>query len=86
MFFCSEDAKVTKPPGKRLTLQEITYDFFLQKYGVRQIAEVHMASLVATINRYKQNNKRVKMFGQLLGKFDPFPEDGVNFFTAMMSR
>ncbi|GMH37222.1 hypothetical protein BSKO_05095 [Bryopsis sp. KO-2023] len=81
-----EDSKVVNPPGNRLSLEEVTYDFFLAKFGVRHIAEIHIAALISAVEKYKENNRRVRMFSQLLGHTDPFPPGGVDFFMAMISR
>ena len=56
----------------RQNLEEFVYDFFLFNFGVREVAEVHLAAFCAAVVRLKDSNKKIKLFGRLLGIFDAF--------------
>jgi hypothetical protein len=80
------DALRKAKPQPRQTLEAFTYDFFMQRLGVRTIAEAHLRALSASCDRWQHSSKMINLFGRLLGFFAPIAEDGVDFFLNVLSR
>lgn len=61
-------------PMQRQTLEAFVYDFFLFCFGVRLLAETHVAALYDAVKRTHPESRRVATFARLLGIVEPLPE------------
>eukprot|EP00002_Diphylleia_rotans_P038003 TRINITY_DN8575_c0_g1_i2.p1 TRINITY_DN8575_c0_g1~~TRINITY_DN8575_c0_g1_i2.p1 ORF type:complete len:697 (+),score=160.41 TRINITY_DN8575_c0_g1_i2:140-2230(+) len=46
----------------RQPMPEFIYDYFINKYGLRQLAEGHLVNMLTTLTQYKGDNSRIQVF------------------------
>jgi len=72
--------------GRRQTLEDFVYDFFLFKFGLKHIAEEHLKGMVTAIETGSKESKRLLLFARLLGVIRPLPPDSCDFLLTFISR
>ena len=58
---------------ERLTLEELVYDWFLERYGTALAAEVHLTAFYTSLTRAAPDHRKIAMFARLLGVTQPLP-------------
>lgn len=75
MYAGDPDMRLSLPkPMQRQTLEAFVYDFFLFRFGVRLLAETHVAAVYDAVKRTHSESRRVATFARLLGIVEPLPE------------
>eukprot|EP00775_Hariotina_reticulata_P005684 gene5684-5922_t len=71
----------------RRDLEGSVYDFFLHRFGVHQMVEVHCTALVAAVMRASGTNPRARLLGRCLGLLDPVvPPAGVGTLVHFLAQ
>eukprot|EP00899_Mesostigma_viride_P029621 jgi/Mesvir1/9844/Mv22385-RA.2 len=71
------------------SLCQFVYDAFMGKYGLRNIAELHLYSLIKAMEAFKSSSRRVAIFAALVGHDEsnaPLPDEACRFFLLVLSR
>ena len=73
---------------RRQGMAEFVYDFFLFKFGLRSFAELHLAALLAAVEREAAASPRVRLFGCFChsDKCPVLPDDSQHFFMYALTR
>eukprot|EP00741_Cyanophora_paradoxa_P019665 tig00021137_g18983.t1 len=71
---------------RRHTLQEFVYEFFLNKYGLRAMAERHVTKLIENVRAYGVASRRIRSFGLHLAVFPGLPADAFDFLALLLSQ
>lgn len=53
--------------GRRHSLAQTVFHHFLQKFGLKRLAEDNIASLVQAVQSHAKESRRIKLFGTLVG-------------------
>jgi len=72
--------------GKRTKLEGVVYDFFMQRFGIRPAAEMHLAAFLTSVSRFRQQHPKIRVFSRLLGLDDPLPNEASEFYSALLNR
>jgi hypothetical protein len=59
--------KMTNKNITQIDLCSFIYEFYIVKYGLKQVAESKFLLLAVAVMTFKDNSPRVKVFGRLLG-------------------
>lgn len=74
---------------KRQPFTTFLYEWYLNKYGLRRLAEQQITKMLTSITRYRKQSMCCCKFGQFLGMFDPLSADVFNvyldFFSVILS-
>ncbi|KAF5828588.1 hypothetical protein DUNSADRAFT_17384 [Dunaliella salina] len=72
--------------GKRAKLEGVVYDFFMQRFGIRPAAEMHLAAFLTSVSKFRQQHPKIRVFSRLLGLDDPLPNEASEFYSALLNR
>eukprot|EP00002_Diphylleia_rotans_P036602 TRINITY_DN8084_c0_g1_i2.p1 TRINITY_DN8084_c0_g1~~TRINITY_DN8084_c0_g1_i2.p1 ORF type:complete len:899 (+),score=215.89 TRINITY_DN8084_c0_g1_i2:143-2839(+) len=73
----------------RQTLPEFIYDFFITKYGLRNLAENHVVNMLTSLNKYRNDHSRVQVFANLCGvlpKEVTYPVSTIGFYLHVYRK
>eukprot|EP00899_Mesostigma_viride_P026404 jgi/Mesvir1/6949/Mv09099-RA.1 len=75
-----------KEGAKRQHLVDYVYDWHLNRYGLRHLAETNLLDLVTSVRHYHKENVKLRLFAQMCGLFDEAParQDFVDFFLFVL--
>eukprot|EP00002_Diphylleia_rotans_P011854 TRINITY_DN2335_c0_g1_i10.p1 TRINITY_DN2335_c0_g1~~TRINITY_DN2335_c0_g1_i10.p1 ORF type:complete len:889 (+),score=186.16 TRINITY_DN2335_c0_g1_i10:45-2711(+) len=80
------DDKIHHP---RQTMIEFVYDFFINKYGLRPMAEGHLVNMLATLIQYRGDNIRIVMFANFCGVLPEevsYPKYAIDFYLQIYKQ
>lgn len=69
-----------------LPLYAFVYDYIMNKYGIKKIAEKKFRQLCATIKRMKDSNTRAFLFGRFMGFFQQLERKDFGLYTDMKEQ
>eukprot|EP00002_Diphylleia_rotans_P038346 TRINITY_DN8700_c0_g1_i2.p1 TRINITY_DN8700_c0_g1~~TRINITY_DN8700_c0_g1_i2.p1 ORF type:complete len:388 (+),score=83.86 TRINITY_DN8700_c0_g1_i2:210-1373(+) len=75
--------KATAIIDRRMSIPDIMYEYFLQLYGLRTIAEMRLLDLLHTVSTLATSSvtkPKVYLFSRFLYLNEPLPRDAVDFF------
>eukprot|EP00002_Diphylleia_rotans_P021127 TRINITY_DN4112_c0_g1_i5.p1 TRINITY_DN4112_c0_g1~~TRINITY_DN4112_c0_g1_i5.p1 ORF type:complete len:1124 (-),score=255.28 TRINITY_DN4112_c0_g1_i5:1500-4871(-) len=64
----------------RQSFPEFVYDYFLHKYGLKQLAERHLASVYSTAKKLKANSVTIRLFSRFIGIDDELGLPALNYY------
>ena len=53
-----------------VNLIEWTYDYFQNRYGLKNVADKKFNQFIGSVLKYKQKHPRFRLFGRFLGLYD----------------
>ena len=59
------------------------YDYIMNKYGIKKIADKKFKQLCSTVRRYKETNPRSYIFGKFMGLFQHFDRTVYEEYTSI---
>eukprot|EP00002_Diphylleia_rotans_P001263 TRINITY_DN10708_c0_g1_i2.p1 TRINITY_DN10708_c0_g1~~TRINITY_DN10708_c0_g1_i2.p1 ORF type:complete len:827 (-),score=157.04 TRINITY_DN10708_c0_g1_i2:197-2677(-) len=74
------DALADSENRPRINFQHFVHQWFMNKYGLDQLAEQHLTDFLEGIHSYYVDNIRVLTFGKFLGFFGPYSLNNLNLF------
>eukprot|EP00698_Gefionella_okellyi_P005745 TRINITY_DN15206_c0_g1_i1.p1 TRINITY_DN15206_c0_g1~~TRINITY_DN15206_c0_g1_i1.p1 ORF type:complete len:873 (-),score=166.52 TRINITY_DN15206_c0_g1_i1:36-2654(-) len=66
-------------------MPEFLFDFFLQRCGMRVIAEVNLADVLFNVYRLRDQTALLDVFARFCGMYDPFPQEAMIFYMHVYS-
>ena len=67
----ASDEKYDRDGLPRLTMQAHVYEELFNKYGLKNLTDWHVSELISSVRHFRDHDKRVELFGNLLGAFEP---------------
>jgi hypothetical protein len=68
--------------NERLSLAEFVYEFMLNRYGLRSLAEKYLFNLLISLKKHKSNT-RIKMFSHFIGLSKPWSLQALNIYIDL---
>lgn len=65
-------------------LIEWTYDYFQQRYGLKNVAEKKFTQFIGSILKYKDKFPRFKLFGRFLQLHEELTESDLKLYVDMV--
>jgi len=67
------------------SLMEFTYDFFQNRYGLKNVAEKKFTQFIGSILRYKDRYSRFRLAGRFLCLFDELEDCDLKLYIDLVA-
>eukprot|EP00002_Diphylleia_rotans_P014234 TRINITY_DN2775_c0_g1_i2.p1 TRINITY_DN2775_c0_g1~~TRINITY_DN2775_c0_g1_i2.p1 ORF type:complete len:1870 (-),score=373.77 TRINITY_DN2775_c0_g1_i2:191-5800(-) len=85
MYIDRVNAKNKDPKTLKTSMSQFVYELFIQKYGLKSLAEQHLKAFVQSARRYTANHPQIELFARFCGYGNELPLEALNFYVHVLS-